>query len=218
MIVFFKNFNRTNRTLLSIQSVRYLYPEIKIYCLNLFLENENEYDNYLEYFREFNVNVFFDKKTYNFEASAAGLKNNGFYFTEGINKMFYLSQNKEKVLMLDEDSFFTTGETIRFLIENEFDLAYGTWPSPFPNSYEQINGSIICINTRTMKSIFPINERSEYIENLLGLDLFDKCVKLGLKTRLIPTRIYTNYGNDGIHTNDIEEIKKALTKANIPFK
>ena len=96
---------------------------IDIYCLNLYLENENEYDEYLELFEEFNVKVFSDKKEYNFESNAAGSMNNGLYFTEGINKMFKLSKGREKVLMLDEDSFFTSGETIKFLLENDFDFA-----------------------------------------------------------------------------------------------
>ena len=33
MIVFYKNYNRLERTYLSIQSVRYLFPEIEIHCL-----------------------------------------------------------------------------------------------------------------------------------------------------------------------------------------
>ena len=42
--------------------------------------------------------------------------------------------------MMDEDNFFTTGETLKFLINNEFDLAYGIY-----NIYS-INASILCIN------------------------------------------------------------------------
>jgi hypothetical protein len=217
MIVFFKNFRRTDRTLLSIQSVRFLFPNIPIYCLNLFLDNEHEYDDYLSEFERLNVKVFSDKKKYNFESSAAGSRNNGFYFTEGINKMYELIKNEKKVLMLDEDSFFTTGETIKFLIENEFDFAYGTWPSPMPNKYEQINGSIICVNPSRLTKLFPIIEKQEYIENLLGAELHNKCLESGFKTLLIPTREYINYGGDGKHTNDIEEIKKELLKAKIPF-
>lgn len=215
MIVFFKNFNRTERTLLSIRSVRYLFPDIDIRCLNLFLESEHEYDEYASSFNDMNVKIFFDKKTYNFETNGFYSMNNGFYFTEGINKIFNLTKNEEKVLMLDEDSFFTTGETLRFLLENDFDLAYGTWPSPEPNGYEQINASIICLNCFKLKTLFPIPEKQEWVENLLGRELHNKCVELGYKTVKIPTRDYINYGGDGIHTNNIEEIKTEMRKANM---
>lgn len=216
MIVFFKNFQRTERVLLSIQSVRHLFPEIEINCLNLYLENPSEYDNFIPVFKKLNVKLFFDVKKYNFESFAGGSMNNGYYFTEGINKMFNLV-SFGKVLMLDEDSFFTTGETIRFLMENEFDLAYGTWPSPTPNGFEQINGSIICFNTETTKNLFPIPEYREYIENLLGKEIYGKGLNLALKMVKIPTRTYIDYGNDGTHTNDIETIKEKLKEANIPF-
>ena len=123
MIIFFKNFKRTDRTLLSIQSVRHFFPTIDIRCLTLYLDNEHEYDEYTNKFKELGVTVYNDKKKYNFAESAVGSMNNGFYFTEGINKMFNLSSNHSKVLMLDEDSFFTTGKTIQFLIDNDFDFA-----------------------------------------------------------------------------------------------
>lgn len=217
MIVFFKNFQRTERTLLSIQSVRHLFPDIKVRCLHLFLEEEAEYSSYLDKFQQLGVDVFFSKKTYNFESDGAGIINNGYYFTEGINKMFNLCEDGEKVLMLDEDSFFTSGETIRFLLDETFDFAYGIWPSPHPNGHEQINGSIICVDIKSTRSIFPIIEQAEYIENLLGRELWHKCILQGLKTIRIPTRDYTNYGGDGLHTNDIEVIKRELTIANIPY-
>lgn len=218
MIIFFKNFRRTDRVLLSIQSVRHLFPTIEIYCLNLFLVDKNEYASYVNLFNEFNVKVFYDSKKYNFASSAVGSKDNGFYFTEGINKMYQLVSDKEKVLMLDEDSFFTTGTTIKFLLENNFDLAYGTWPSPDKKCDVEINGSIIAFNCKTTKPIFPIREAFEYIETILGIEAYNKCLSLGLKTLLIPTRQYLDYGNDGTHTNDIGIIIQELIKANIPFK
>ena len=222
MIVFFKNFNRTERTILSIQSVRYLFPSIDIYCLNLFLNDENEYDQYKDIFDEFNVTTFFDKKKYNFDASGAGLETNGLYFTEGINKMYQISKEFDKVLMLDEDSFFTSGETIKFLLNNDFDLAYGTWPSPTFESREDnpvhINASIIAFNCKRLSEIFPIAERQEYIEELLEIEVYNKCKSLGFKTLFIPTRNYIDYGGDGLHTNDIEVIKNELSISNIPFK
>jgi hypothetical protein len=61
MIVFYKNFKRTERTLLSIQSVRHFYPDMDIRCLNLFLDNADEYKEYIEKFESLNVKLYFDK-------------------------------------------------------------------------------------------------------------------------------------------------------------
>lgn len=214
MVVFYKNFNRTERTLLSIGSVRQLFPEIKICCLNLYLNNQSQYDSYLPTFKELQVEIFFNKKRYNFSPTAIISQYNGLYFTEGINGMFELSKNNgyQKVLMLDEDCFFTTGETIRFLLDNKFDFAYGTWPSPNPNDYQQINGSILALDIVSTSPMFPLPERIQWIENLLGRELYNKCLGLGLTVVKIPTRTYIDFGGDGIHTNNVGQIRQQLKK------
>lgn len=226
MIVFYKNYKRTDRTLLSIQSVRFLFPAIDISCLLLYDETPSEYDEWLDAFKKFNVNLFFDKKTYNFgDTSGAGSSYNGYYFTEGINKIQKLSKESEKVLIIDEDSFFTTGETIKFLLANPFDLACCHWPAPSEMlTYSErpqfeMNASILAINSKKLDEFFPIVEKQEYIEVLLGHELFSKV--RGMENSIvleIPTRNYTNYYGDGLHTNDIEVIKEELTKANIPYE
>jgi hypothetical protein len=189
MVVFFKNYKRTDRTLLSIQSVRY-----------------------------------FDKKKWNFGSdSAFGSANNGYYFTEGINKIQSLTKNEKKVLIIDEDTFFTTGETIKFLLNNDFDLACSYWQAPEPIIYKcrskfEVNGSIICINSKKLNGLFPIIEQAEYIETLLGYELYDKCIDLEFKVIEIATRHGQNFFGDGCWTNDIEKIKEELTKANIQYE
>lgn len=221
MIVFYKNYKRTDRTLLSIQSVRFLFPDIDIRCLFLYDETPTEYDEWVDKFEKFNVKLFFDKKTYNFgNSSAAGSSYNGYYFTEGINKIQKLSKEFQKVLIIDEDSFFTTGETIKFLLETNFDLAWANWPAP-PNSGNHsigINGSILSINPNKLNHLFPIKEEEAFIENLLGFELYDKCNELGYDVVKISTRDYDNYFGDGVHTNDIDVIKSELTNANISYE
>ena len=214
MVVFYKNFNRTERTLLSISSVRQLFPTLEICCLNLYINDENQYEEYAPVFKQLQVKVFVGKKRYNFTPTANVSKHNGLYFTEGINKMFELSKNHryQKVFMLDEDCFFTTGETIRFLLNNDFDLAYGSWPSPQPNGFQQINGSSLALNIDSTAQIFPLPERTQWIENLLGKELHNRCVELNLKVIKIPTRTYIDFGGDGVHTNNIDEIRMQLRK------
>ena len=226
MLIFFKNYKRTDRLLLSIQSVKYLFPNIEVWCLNLYNEDVNEYSEYDNIFKDLNIKVFLSKKKYNFDkstTSAAGSKLNGLYFTEGVNKMYEICKEYSitgKVLFLDEDSFFTTGKTIKYLQKNNFDLAYGWWDAPPQLNLPkyQPNASIVCINMDFMKNIFPIPEVEEYVEILWGFEFIGKAEKLGLYLYEIPTRKYTNYFGDGVHTNDINIIKKELSKHNIPYK
>jgi hypothetical protein len=222
MKIFFKNYKRTDRTLLSIQSVRFLFPDIKICCLNLYDVSQDEYKNDIVNFNKWNVDLFFDKKKWNFGPGTYS-SYNGYYFTEGINKIQALTKNDEKVLIIDEDTFFTTGETIKFLLNNDFDLACSHWRSPEPVIYDrrpkfELNGSIICINSKKLNELFPIIEQAEYIEILLGHELYEKCIDLEFKVIEIATRHGQNFFGDGCWANDIEKIKEELTKANIPYE
>ena len=62
MLIFFKNYKRTDRLLLSIQSVKYLFPNIEVWCLNLYNEDVNEYSEYDNIFKDLNIKVFLSKK------------------------------------------------------------------------------------------------------------------------------------------------------------
>jgi hypothetical protein len=231
MIVFFKNYKRTDRVLLSIQSIRFLFPDIDIRCLNLYDISADEYlyecHNELSLLKKLNVRLYYDKKKWNFgDSSATGSNFNGYYFTEGINKIQAIAKDFEKVLMLDEDSFFTTGDTINFLLNNPFDLACCYWPAPPepPLTYTErpqfeMNASILAINPKATNQFFPIIEKQEFVEVLLGHELFHKIRSMeGSIVLEIPTRRYDDYCGDGLHTNDIEIIKEELTKANIPYE
>ena len=230
MIVFYKNYDydsyqiRSDRTYLSIQSVRYLFPNIDIRCLFLYNESPNEYDDKISKFKDLGVTIYFSKKTHRIgDGSGRGSEYNGLYFTEGINKIQNICKDiDDKVLILDEDSYFTTGETIRFLQNNKFDFAYAEWPSPYPVIYKEkakvgINGSILCINPKKLNSFFPIIEQAEYVETLLGHEIYEKCLELNYKVIEIETKIYPNF-KDGIWTNESSVIEKELKENNIPFK
>jgi hypothetical protein len=223
MVVFYKNYKRSDRTLLSIQSVKHLFPDLEINCLFLFDKKPSEYNDVLPQFTKLGVNIYFDKKTYNFgNPSAVGSKYNGFYFTEGVNKMHQLCLDYDirgKVLMVDEDHFFTTGTTINYLLQHDFDLAVGKWTSPGPNRPPfEPNASIICVKPHNMVDIFPIPAREEYVEILWGWELIEKAKRLGRNIVQIPTRVEANFFGDGVHTNHIETIKEELTKHNIPYE
>ena len=115
---------------------------------------------------------------------------------------------------------------IQFLLDNTFDLACGHWPAPPGNSLTyserptfELNASIIAINSKNVNQIFPIVEKEEYVEILLGHELFTKVREIPNSIIFeLKTRRYTDYGGDGLHTNNIETIKEELTKANIPYE
>jgi len=226
MIIFYKNYKRTDRTFLSIQSVKHLFPDIDIRCLFLYDTNPSEYDSEIEIFKSLDVTCYLDKKTYNFKnRSGAGSALNGYYFTEGINKIYNIVKDIDtKVLILDEDSYFTNGNTINFLLSNKFDLGWAYWKCPssgaikYPKRDIGINGSILAINPKKLNKYFPIPEVEEYIEYLLGFELYDKCLNDGLSVVKIPTRLYNDYCEDGIFNNDKEVIIRDLTKNKITFK
>lgn len=223
MIVFYKNYKRTDRVLLSIQSVKHLFPELEVRCLMLYDETPDEYNEYLGLFEKFNVLTFFDKKKYNFGSHSVGMATNGFYFSEGINKIFDLVKDlNDKVVILDEDEFFTTGETLRHLLENDFDLACYYWHGFDPLIYSnrpslEISASMLAIRPPSVAKYFPLPEQHEFVEIILGHELHDKCINDNLNVFIIPSRYHNNYMGDGIHTNDINEIIFHLEKFNIPY-
>jgi len=225
MTIFYKNYKRDDRTLLSIKSVKYLFPKLKIYCLILFDESPSEYDNFISQLDILKVYYFHRKKAYNVGSlSATGSSYNGYYFTEGINKIYnFCIEQKitDKVLSVDEDHFFTTGTTIQFLLDNNFDLAVGSWPAPSGIKNRppyECNASIVGFNPFNLTEVFPLPEKKEYVEILWGWELVEASKKLNKKVITIPTRDYINYHGDGIHTNNIKEIKDELTKHNIPYE
>jgi hypothetical protein len=90
-------------------------------------------------------------------------------------------------------------------------LTYVTKPT------QEVNGAFIAIVPTRVSKYFPLPEKYEYIENLLGHELHDKCVSDGLSVVNILTRHYDNYFGDGVHTNDIGVIKSELNKHGIGY-
>lgn len=220
MVIFYKNYKRSERTFLSIQSVKHLFPELDVRCLFLYDQTYDEYSNVISEFETLGIKCYGDQKKYNFnEISGEGSEYNGFYFTEGINKIQNIMREFDgKLLVLDEDCYFTTGITIKFLLEEQYDLAYCNWPSPTLKHPIGINGSMLSFNPKKIMNVFPLPEKKEYIEDLLGVNLYDKCLSQNFKVVKIATRDYVNYFGDGRHTNDINVIKNDLINHKIEFK
>lgn len=208
LTIFYKDYKRTDRTILSIQTVRRLFPWIRICLLLQYKESVDEIEkSTLKLLYKMGVRLFLDKKKYDFGSSGANTTYNGYYFTEMINKIQKLSVDMEleRVFILDEDNFFTSGETIRFLQRHDFNLAYGTWIAP--NKTISINASCIALNIPNTKDIFPLPEKEELIEYLLETHLLNVIREWDSPNIIqIPTRNYTDYGNDGAFVNSKEEM------------
>lgn len=209
MIVAYKNYKRTERALLGMASVRHFMPDKEMHCLNLFDESPSEYDADMPAFEKLGVVVHFEKNKWRC-GPGYGSPCNGLYYTEYLNYFSKIFADREKVVALDEDVHFTTGETLRWFEERTFDLAWANW-------WVGVNGGILGINFRTLAHLFPLPEIVLEVEKILKANLLDKATAGGFSVAKIPTRDWYNYFGDGIYSNDTREIRENLMKAGIPI-
>lgn len=129
-------------------------------------------------------------------------------FQKGNNFIYEEFKNHDGVItMLAEDHFFTSGQTIRELSSENYDLAIAPW-------HDEMNGSIIGIRPSAMGGIFPISESSRNpVERSLKNNLMNKISDN--KTLRLSTRKELNYMGDGFYTNNADEIEKALKENQI---
>jgi hypothetical protein len=204
---------------LSKHSVRHFLPDAKFYCLSLYKQDPREYDSQealdpeiTQIFKQTKWVTNNDKvhdHVDDSQTSGYAYFDNAKLFSEGLNLVYeQFKDTNEKVLMLAEDHFFTTGETLRGLVSNEFDFAHGTW-----NSDVDVNGSIICFRPQALSNIMPIDEGSGEVE---------KHLEVQLTTRIDPSRRYrmatrhhVNYGGDGIYTNSSETMINVMKQAGV---
>jgi len=223
-----KNFKRTKHCILTIKSIRH-FCDNEINVLHLFNESIDEYKvsselSFSEDLMDMDVIQHFGKTKYNnttFQISGLGDSGpaNGLYYSEALNycSEIFKGQNK-KVILLDENHFFTSGETIKFLLNNDYDFAYGTWGNPYliDDQDENLmpNCSLLGINFLNLKKLFPIQEQFTFCEPLISQEILTKITD---KSRIfkIPTRVHNNYCGDGFHTNDYDQMYDALQKSGI---
>lgn len=215
-----KNFKRTKDCLLTIKSIKH-FCDNEIHILNLFNESIDEYKtselSYDEELDNMGVIQHFWKTKHNcgpgYHSPA-----NGLYYSEGLNYCFeiFKEQNK-KVIFLDENHFFTSGETISFLLNNDYDFAYGTWGNPTSDGKDENflpNCSLLGINFFNLRHLFPIQEILMYCEPLISQEILFKIIDKSRVSK-IPTRLKENYCGDGFHTNDYNQMYDALQKSGI---
>jgi hypothetical protein len=219
MIIVYKNFFRNKMVNLSARSIRHFLPYAPIYCLSLYKENQSEYDEQEPLDDEISVIYRQTKIVFNNgkpldhvdSAQTAGYGNmdNAKVFSEGINLVQdYFKDVNDKVLVLAEDHFFTTGAVINELIEHDFDFAYAGW-----DHEHDVNGSIMCLRPKRLQHLFPIDENGTHVESHLRHHLKEKVPAERLYC--IQNRTGPDYKGDGMYTNSSEDMIKMLTEAGI---
>jgi hypothetical protein len=203
MKIAIKNFNRNEASNLVAISVKHFIPDAEIYLFNLYKDVIN--------LDELDINLF--EKIESFQTKyilgrGDNSPNNGYYYTEGFNIIHNYFQNlNDKLLILDENHFFTNGNTLKELLSNDFDVASGLWQQGNIR-----NASCLCINPLKTKHLFPLPEIKEYIEIILR-DYFFK--DKTLISYDIKNRQGEYYHNDGVWTNDVNIMKTMLKTYNI---
>ncbi len=204
MKVVFRNFYRNEMVNLTLKSVRRFMPNADVHVVSLFKNEASEYgrEPVIE-----GVSHYYRPTRYHGMGSAVANDANGLFFTEGYNYIADIFKDcDEKVLMLAEDHFFTTGKTLKELQEKEFDVAYAPWDS---ETDKGANGSILCV--RPKRAVFPIPEMRRPIEGLLQRWID---AQSGTKHRL-STRAALDYKGDGFYTNDVAAVGFALKEIGI---
>jgi len=210
MIFCIKNYHKNVNSSLTATSIKYFGKHHKVVLLNIYKDNIDQDGLDLSKFDE----IFNFKAKYDF-GPGEGSPANGFYFTEGINHAQRLFSNiDDKIVVLDEDHFFTNGATIKELEENEYDLAWAFWIAPPPESENTVSGAIISFRPKKVNILFPLPERMQYIEHLLKEEFLEKLPN-DLISYKMKNRNHGDYNGDGFFTNDHREIYNSLKNNNI---
>lgn len=225
MIVAFRNFFRNHMVNLTARSVRHFWPDARMVCFSFYKHDPAEYDAMeplLDFIEDERVQTKYVNTTgkpqdHEDSTQTAGYGNtdNVLWITESFNVIHdWFRAVDDKVLMLFEDHFFTTGKTLRELEENDFDLAYAEWDKPRVCWYEA-NASIVCMRPARYTSLFPLEERKtgELIETILGRYLVLNTIQSRLHR--ISTRSGINYGGDGIYTNSSADMRWEMMQAGL---
>ena len=237
MIIVYRNFFRNKMVNLSARSIKHFYSDIKIYCLTLCKHDMSEYVNQeplLSFIEEWTAKTKYVSKNTNLDdvdtkkTAGFGDVNNGAYFTEGYNLiMKRFRELDEPVLMLAEDHFFTTGQSLKEIVDTtgQWDICYGDADSERAGHLRG-NGSILGIVPSKVKHLFPMVEHlSTTVEWMIGNLLLRQlpanrihCLstrKWSINNGELDNNGWPDYCGDGIYTNSSLVMEEELKKAGI---
>lgn len=204
MIYVFRNFLRNTMLNLSIKSVKHFYPDADIYVICFYKNSKEEYDSQ-EPLDVDPSKVFYHQTKYKDGKHSGGT--NSAIWAEGYNVTYeHFKDYNGKVLMLAEDNFFTTGQTLKELHAEDYVLGYAKYG-------RSANASMICLEMQEVHEAFPLPEVTVYdIETVI---LFYLTEKVNKKIYYVSTRDLENYMGDGVFTESVDVARQALQKAGI---
>ncbi len=218
MLVFYRNFLRNKMLNLSIRSLKHFLPNAKVVVCSFYEHSESEYDNQphlvgvdFSFFKETKFKKD-NNRPLDFDGITSGFGHpmNASFFSEGFNiAMEMFGSYEEKILLLNEDHYFTTGETLRLLTSNDYTISYANW-----DSQTSVNASIVSFIPSKVNHLFPISEVSK---SMVEQHFYTNLVAhVPAEERLlIPTRYHIDYKGDGSYCNSSALIEQDLAKAGI---
>lgn len=196
-IIVFRNCLRYECLELSIKTAKMFVPESSIFCVDMHVDDYTQ--NMMNLIPLPPSQIFPRKTKYvarnrnNVESWRPG---NCLFFSEGYNVIYDIFKDYDgKLFACNEDQFFTNGNTINELKQNEFDFAWANWCWPDENT---VNGSIFCFNPSKCSALFPMPEDHTYVDKRLYQHIVETQHQHGLKLYKMLNRVGEDYKGDGI--------------------
>lgn len=224
MKVVFNNFFRNKILNLTALSVKHFMPNAEFYCFTFYKETPEEYDTQEPlhtWINETKVKTKYvsknNRSTDSDDNITSGYANedNVLFITEWYNLAYEKFKDvNEKVLFLTEDHYFTTGQTLKEIMEIDFDVAYAIWDKPHVCWFEA-NASIFCFKPSQMKNVFPIPEikTGHIIETIMGASIVLNVPRE--RVHVFSTRSGIDYKGDGAYSNSSNFIEADLKRVGI---
>lgn len=207
LVIVFKNFKRYDFLSLSIKSAIHFVGSENVFCVDIYPEERYSEEGYKKIPLP-KEQIFSRKTKYHGGDSSVNCQ----FFSEGHNFAYEAFKDYNgKVLSINEDHFFTNGETIKELKNESFDLAWANWVWPDLNS---VNGSFLCFVPYKCSQLFPLPEKPEFVDKFYYNHIINGNKDRNLVLYKVKNREGEDYKGDGIRTNDfgtaINYIKQTL--------
>ena len=231
IMVVFRNFFRNKMVNLTAQSVKHFLPNAEFHCFTYYKQSIGEYGSQEplhDWIQQYNIQTKYHGRSDVHDSqnvhgtSGAGHPDNGKFFAESFNDIHnYFKDYDGVVLCLCEDHFFTTGQTLREVVDENYGLCIGPVAvdeasAVYKDQDKEANACIMAFRPKQVAKWFPMREGPEAIEVLFANVLIKPLLEEGqVKMHKLTTRRWTDYCGDGLYTNSSEVMLQELIKAKI---
>jgi hypothetical protein len=233
MIVAFRNYFRNKMVNLTALSVKHFIPDAEFHCFTFYKHNPvAEYANQeplYDWIKNTNHQTKWTASRTDVHdsphihgTSGAGHPHNGMFFAESFNLIHDTFKDVDDiVLCLCEDHFFTTGATLKEVVNEDYGLCIGPVAvsaevAVYPGQDREANACIMAFRPKRIANHFPLPEGPDPIEILLRKYLVEPVLNEGTQhIHRLTTRNWTDYCGDGLYTNSSDVIREEMVKAGI---